>query len=67
MAEINKDMTIAQVLQIDQETASIFMQYGMHCLGCPAASGETIEQASMAHAIDVDELVAALNKFLADK
>lgn len=67
MAKINKSMTIAEVLMIDRETAPVFMQFGMHCLGCPASSGESIEQASMVHGIDVDELVDALNEFLAEK
>ena len=67
MATINKNMTIAQVLQIDRETAPIFMQFGMHCLGCPASSGESIEQAAMVHGIDVDALVDALNEFFAEK
>lgn len=67
MTKINKSMTIAEVLMIDRETAPVFMQFGMHCLGCPASSGESIEQASMVHGIDVDELVDALNEFLAEK
>lgn len=67
MVKVNKEMTIAQVLMIDRETAPVFMQFGMHCLGCPASSGESIEQASMVHGIDADELVAALNEFLADR
>ena len=67
MAKVTKDMTIAEVLMIDRETAPIFMQFGMHCLGCPASSGETIEQASMVHGINADELVDALNEFLANK
>ena len=46
MAKVSKDIHYSQVLQIDRETAPIFMQFGMHCLGCPASSGETIEQAA---------------------
>ena len=67
MAKIDKSMTIAEVLQINRETASIFMQFGMHCLGCPASSGESVEQASMVHGINADDLIDALNDFLADK
>ncbi|NLY62205.1 MAG: DUF1858 domain-containing protein [Clostridiales bacterium] len=67
MAKVSKDMTIAQVLQIDRETAPIFMQFGMHCLGCPASSGETIEQAALVHGINADDLIDALNDFLANK
>jgi hybrid cluster-associated redox disulfide protein len=45
-------------------TASVFMRYGMHCLGCPIATGESLEEASAVHGIDVDELVKALNEYM---
>ena len=38
------------------------MQFGMHCLGCAIAHGETVEQAAEVHGIDVDALIEALNK-----
>lgn len=64
MAQVTKDTTIAEVLTMDRNTAAIFMQFGMHCIGCPASSGETMEQASAVHGIDVDDLVKALNDYL---
>ena len=64
MAKITKDMTIAEVLVMDRDTVPIFMQFGMHCLGCPASSGESIEEASAVHGINADELVEALNDFI---
>lgn len=67
MAQVTKDMTIAQVLQMDRETASIFMDFGMHCLGCPISSGESIEEAAAVHGIDVEELMQALNGHLKEK
>lgn len=67
MAQVTKDMTIAEVLRVDRGTAPIFMQFGMHCLGCPSASGESVEDASMVHGIDPDALINALNEFLAAK
>ena len=67
MAKATKDMTIAEVLNLDEGTAPIFMQYGMHCLGCPVSSGETLEQASAVHGINVDELINSLNEYLEDK
>ncbi|MBM7615554.1 hypothetical protein JOC73_002124 [Alkaliphilus hydrothermalis] len=33
MAKITQDMTIMDVLRMDREVASIFMKYGLHCLG----------------------------------
>jgi hybrid cluster-associated redox disulfide protein len=67
MAQVTKDMTIAQVLQMDPETAPIFMDFGMHCLGCPISSGESVEEAAAVHGIDVEELMQALNDYLKDK
>ena len=40
------------------------MHAGMHCLGCPSAQAETLEEACMVHGINVDELVAEINGFL---
>ncbi len=62
MAEINKEMTILEVVQQWPEAASIFMQHGMGCLGCAIAQFENIEQGASAHGIDVDSLIEDLNK-----
>ncbi len=64
---IDKTMSIGQVLSIDRNTAPIFMSYGMHCLGCPHATAESIEQAGAVHGVDVDQLVNDLNEYLALK
>ena len=62
---ITKDMSIISVLNLDRTTAPIFLGYGMHCLGCPHASAESIEQAGAVHGIDVDALVNDLNAHIA--
>lgn len=67
MAKITKDTIIMEVLQLDPETAPFFLEIGMHCLGCPSASGESIEQACMVHGTDADELVNKINAFLESK
>ena len=67
MAQITKDTIIMDVLRLDPETAPFFLEIGMHCLGCPSASGESIEQAAMVHGVDADELVGKINSFLAAK
>ncbi len=63
---ITKEMTIRQVLEKDINSAEIFLESGMHCVGCPSASGETIEQACMVHGLDADILVAKLNEFFGE-
>lgn len=67
MAKVTKDMIISDVLKMDRGTASIFMNAGMHCLGCPSASGESIEDACMVHGIDADNLIDQLNKYFEEK
>lgn len=64
MAKVTKDMIIMDVLKMDPDTAQIFFKNGMHCIGCPSASGESIEQASMVHGLDPDKLVDQLNEYL---
>ena len=60
-------MSLGQVLQADRGTARIFMEFGMHCLGCPASRGETVEQACYVHGQDVDALLAKLNAAVAEE
>ena len=59
---ITKDMSILEVVQKYPDTAMVFMYAGMGCLGCAAAHFENIEQGCMAHGIDPDALVEALNE-----
>ena len=58
---ITKDMLIGEIVQMNEKYPEILMSAGMHCLGCPAAAGESLEQACAVHGIDVEELVAKLN------
>ena len=65
MAQITKDTIIGDILDIAPETAPVFLSIGMHCLGCPASRGETVEQAWMVHGVDVDELLDTINELVA--
>ena len=65
--EVTRKSVIGDVLDMDRETAVFFFEIGMHCLGCPASRGETIEDACMVHGTDPDELVKKLNEYLANK
>ncbi len=60
--KITKRMTIGEVLRKQPEKASILMQFGMGCIGCPSAQSETLEEAAMVHGMDADQLIEALNK-----
>ncbi len=59
--EITKNSIIGDVLDKYPETAELFFSIGMHCLGCPASRGESIEEACQVHGADADALVASLN------
>ena len=67
MKEITKDMVIGDILDADGGTAVFFLEMGMHCLGCPASRGETVEEACAVHGVDADTLVAKINAYLAAK
>ncbi|MDD6174975.1 MAG: DUF1858 domain-containing protein [Acutalibacteraceae bacterium] len=67
MAAITKDTIIGDILDLDSTTAPFFFEMGMHCLGCPSARGETLEQACMVHGVDADELVKKINEHMAGK
>ncbi|VBB06230.1 Hypothetical protein LUCI_1446 [Lucifera butyrica] len=62
MSVITKEMSIVEVVQKYPQTVEIFRNHGMGCLGCAAARFENIEQGAAAHEIDIDALIAALNK-----
>ena len=51
----------------DRGAGMILMQNGMHCVGCPSAAGETLEEASMVHGMDCDKLITELNAYLEAK
>ena len=59
--EFTKDMTIGEMLKMSPMVAPVLMSAGMHCIGCPSAQGETLEEACMVHGIDVDALLEKLN------
>ena len=62
MTGVSKDMTIGEILRANPEVAPVLLDAGMHCLGCPASQGETLEEAAMVHGIDVDELMKVIEE-----
>lgn len=61
MTKITKEMTIGQILREHPKTVEPLMLSGMHCLGCPGAQMETIEQAALIHQMDLEKLLKDLN------
>lgn len=60
--EITKDMMIAEVLNYRKEAPEVFVGFGMFCFGCGNAQGETLEEASAVHGIDLEFLLKKLNE-----
>ncbi len=63
MEEVTKETIIGDILDIAPESAPLFMSIGMHCLGCPASRGETVEEACAVHGVDVESFLAKLNVY----
>ncbi|MDR1693437.1 MAG: DUF1858 domain-containing protein [Oscillospiraceae bacterium] len=59
--QITKDTIIGDILDAAPETAPLFMEIGMHCLGCPASRGETLAEACEVHGVDADAFLERLN------
>ena len=63
---ISKDMLIGDILAVDLQIARFLFEMGMHCVGCPSARGESLEEACAVHNTDPDELIKKINAYLAE-
>jgi hybrid cluster-associated redox disulfide protein len=65
---ITKEMTIEQVIALEPRTINVFLKYGMHCIGCHAATWETIQETAFTHGIeDLEGMLNELNQACAKK
>ena len=62
MTGVTKDMTIGEILRANPNVAPVLMSAGMHCVGCPSAQGESLEEAAMVHGMDIDALMKAIEE-----
>ena len=62
MAAITKDMTIGEILRTNPNVAPVLLEAGMHCLGCPSAQAESLEEAAMVHGMDINALMAKIEE-----
>jgi len=65
--KITKDMTIGEILMLNRNIGALLSQNGMHCVGCPSAAGETLEEASMVHGMNVERLLTEINASVENK
>ena len=65
-AKINKDILMGRLVADYPEIGSVLMEeYGLHCVGCMAASMETLEQGAKVHGMsdkEIDRMVADLRQ-----
>lgn len=59
--KISEQMNIREVIDKYPETISVFGKYNMGCIGCIAASFETIADIAAVHGTDVKAFVKDLN------
>ena len=65
--KVTKDMIISDILKVDEGLIGVLMEAEMHCVGCPSAQGESLEEAAMVHGLDPVKVEDALNAYLANK
>lgn len=57
------DMTMAELLKLDEGMEDVLYEAGFHCLGCPSAQLESLRDACELHALNVDEVCAAIREY----
>lgn len=60
----NKDMTIGEVVRNHPNSVPVLFSFGLHCVGCPSAQVETLEEAAFVHGFDINSLIEKLNESL---
>ncbi|MBQ8188314.1 MAG: DUF1858 domain-containing protein [Lachnospiraceae bacterium] len=60
MTGITKDMTIGEIIRTNADVIPILLNAGMHCVGCPSAQAESLEEAAMVHGMDINDLMAKI-------
>jgi hybrid cluster-associated redox disulfide protein len=64
---ITREMTIGQVIRKHPETIAVFKSFGLDCVECQIAAFGSIEQGATVHQVDVEALLAELNKTIGEE
>lgn len=68
--KITKDILILDLVEQNPDLAAVLTEeYGFHCVGCMAASMETLEQGALVHGMtddQIEKMVKDLNKRLGE-
>lgn len=61
---VTKDMVVGEIISKYPDAAFALMQCGMGCISCPASQAESLQDASMVHGMNADEVVDYVNEYL---
>ncbi len=59
---MKKKMSFSEIFEKYPKAVEFFLEKGMHCIGCPMAQMESLEEGALAHGLNADKLVEELNK-----
>ncbi len=62
---VSGDDLLAEVINFYPEVIDFFYELGMHCIGCEAASMETVNEACRVHGLNPLAVVRELNNIVA--
>ena len=69
LSEIKREMTIGDVVKKFPQAAEVFLEYGLHCVGCHVSYWETIEEGARGHGMseeEIDMMVRDANQIATD-
>jgi hybrid cluster-associated redox disulfide protein len=55
-----EDLTVAEIMSTCPATIRLFIQWRLHCVGCPIAPFHTLCDAAREHGIPATDLIAAM-------
>ncbi|SCY41710.1 MULTISPECIES: DUF1858 domain-containing protein [unclassified Butyrivibrio] len=63
---VTSDMLVGDIIVKHPLAAQFLMECGMGCIHCPASQMESLAEACAVHGIDSEEIIDALNEYLAE-
>ncbi|MGL4534332.1 MAG: DUF1858 domain-containing protein [Fusobacteriaceae bacterium] len=61
---VTKDMNILEAVQKHPIITKVFQNYGLGCVGCMVAAGETLGEGISAHGLDAEKLIGEMNQLI---
>lgn len=62
--ELTKDTILKDILNNIENSETVLLGFGMHCLHCPHSIMESLEEACEVHEIDVDLVIEKLKEIM---